>query len=177
MEKFKKWIKRPVNTNFVLFIGIAIFFAVFALLSYKSRTKTTDFLDMAGGLLTEMDDGTVTDVENIGIIFGKIAHGVGKAGNAVLIFVQVYVPLFMAFVTAVQTIFTRLLYSPKAGRLLCYRVFMAFTCISLFVHIVIFSYLLFNFSSFIAMLLADILFLAAFVICIRNTYSKRIIDI
>ncbi len=172
MEKLKVWIKRPVNVNFIIYIMISIFMVMFAACSYKSLDKTAKLLDNLSFWLNNIFD---EEIGEYGLLFGSIAHKIGKAGNTLLIVFQVYIPLYIAVVTTIQAIFTRVLYHPESSaRILCYRISMAFCCITLIFHSLIFSYILMIYCSAAAMIIVDALFSAAIIICLRNSYSKRI---
>lgn len=177
MEKFRKWAKRPVNTNFLLFMAIAMFLAVFAGVSYLSRMNTSDVLDNLNEWVEETGSSEeISDIEGYGVILGSIAYDVGSVGNAVLIFITVYVPLFISILTAVQTVFVRLIYrADSADRILCYRVFMGICCAVTALLFILFSLVFFiKFTTGLLMLAADIAVIAAVIICIRNTYTNRI---
>lgn len=175
MDKFRNWAKKPVNTNLIIFMGIALFLIAFAAYSYKSQSRTTELLNNLGGILNNMKNEETDGAKGYGIILGTIAHGIGVAGNSLIIFLLTGIPLYMAVVTIVQTVFTRFLYHPKSpSRILCYRISMAFCCITFIFHIIIFSMLVFNFYSGLHTILIDAVMGVAFVVCLRNTYSKRI---
>ncbi len=175
MKKFRTWAKRPANTNFLLFMIIAMVFLAFAFYSYNTRNRTASLLDKIGLWLDDARDGVVDNVEGFGIIFGLVAHFIGRLWNSALILIQVYVPVYMAVITIIQTVFTRILHSPKSsGRILCYRISMGFCFAALLFHAIIFSYLLYKFSSVWIMVLVDILVIVIVVICSKNTYSKKI---
>ena len=176
MKKILTWAKRPVNTNFLLFVIIAVVLAFSAIDAYSSVTKTEKLVDNIGVFAEKIqDDISIGELDDWGTALSSILHDVSSAGNKVIMFLRVYIPLFIAGLIAVQALFCRLIYGSSSGRLLCYRVFTAMCCFFTTVSVLIFS-LLFFFKtvSMIIVIIADIAVIAAVVICIRNTYTNRI---
>ena len=176
MKKIIAWAKRPVNTNFLLFILIAVVLALSAFDSYSSVRKTEKLVDNIGTFAENIqDDITIGDWDNWGTALSSVIHDVGSAGNKVILFLRVYIPLFIAALTAVQALFCRIIYGNSGGRLLCYRVFTAICCFSTVASVLIFSLLFFfKTASMIIAIIADTALVAAVVIVIRNTYTNRI---
>ncbi len=176
MNKLKLWVKRPVNINFIFFMGVALFFAVFAFIAYSKSQFIGDSIDSLGEWIDNTNDGNVDDVEGYGIIFGTIAYGLGSIGNFLLILLLVIVPLFLSLSTAVQAIFVRLLYHrEKSGRLLCYRVFNGILLASTLFAFIFMTYIAtVKASASLIVGIADIIALVMTVICIKNTYTDKI---
>lgn len=175
MEKFKTWAKRPVNYNFILLLVVVLFLVLVAL-SYFLKLPFTAKIEKYAEILDSVFRERPAGLEKIIDSIEKVVYKVGSIGDFILKFQLFYIPMFIAVIVFVQTIFARIIFSNKSNEsLICYRIFMAVTLIT--TSSLCIGYSLFFFYStitgFIA-LVADAFLVYAVVICIKNTYTNRI---
>lgn len=177
MKKIKLWAKRPVNTNFLFFMIIAVVLAVIAGTTYLSCLKADEAFDNFGAEVSEArSDGEIDDVEGYGIIFGSLFYGIGAVGVIFKIIFMVFLPLLISISTAVQAVACRIIYSAESkGRLFCYRIFSAVCGGMTALMTILFSFVFFDKAiTVIIAVIADIALIAGTVFCFRNTFTDRI---
>ena len=175
MDKFKTWAKRPVNNNFILLLIVVLFLVLMALsyfLKLPITAKIEKFAEIMDSFFRERPAGFEKIIDSI----EKVVYRVGSIGDFILKFQLFYIPMFIAVIVFVQTIFARIIFSNKSDeRLICYRIFMAITLITTSGLCV--GYSLFFFYSlttgFISVV-ADAFLVYIVITCIKNTYTKRI---
>ena len=181
MKKIISWAKRPANMNLLAFIAIAVMLAFFTLDWYSKISIVSERMDELGEWLskTQIDSVSTDDFENFAITFGMAGYTLGTKGEILLTIIMVYIPLILAIFTVIQAVFLRFIY--KAGnnsRIFYYRIFMGISC---FVTAALMTlYIIFILSQMTILIVTttgfSIVTLLSLIICIINTYTKRIYD-
>lgn len=176
MEKFKTWIKRSVNTNFLILTLISVFILIFALVNLSNSSGLTKLLAKLKQLIdTANRNEEMGDVEGYAVVFGWLVYATVSFGNSLVKSITVYIPLIVALLTAAYSVIAKLVFAPQGGGLICYRVII---CLCLLTLITPFGvYTLFSFFDplcTVIMLAADVVVVIASFICIINTYTDRI---
>lgn len=179
MKKIITWAKRPANMNFMAFITIALVLAVLAVDWNNKISILEEKMNELGEWMEETRENGVDDVEGYGLIFGGAGYAFGVLGDMLLTVLMVYIPAILAISAFIQAVFLRLIYKAgDNGRTLCYRIFMGISCFFTVGFTFLYAvFVLFQIGTMIGTAtLISLITLAALIICIRNTYSKRIHD-
>ncbi len=177
MKRIELWAKRPVNTNFLIFMIIAVALALFAGVMYLRCVQMDETLDgFSNEIKDARSDGEIDDVEGYGIIFSSFFYGFGALGFIFTVIFKVFLPLLISIVVAVQATISRLVYSRESERrLLCYRIFTVICCVTTVAMFIFFSLIFFSETlTLIIALIADIAVITGVVLCLRNTFTDRI---
>ncbi len=180
MNKFKEYIKRPVNFNFVSVMSVAAFLVVILLICLAIYIiANTQLNEMRAGLNElRSKEGQIDDVAGYGMIIEGIGYGLGAFGNAMLLGFGVIVPGVISAIIAVFAVTARLIYSDtNKKRLLAYRIVSGFGYFFMLVACLMYSVLFFpiGIETAIQAVVFDILVIVVFIFGIRNTYSNRIL--
>ena len=179
MNKFKAYIKRPVNFNFVSVLAVAAFLVFLLLVCLAIYIGSEAELNEMSARLDEIrSQEEIDDVEGYGLIVESIGYGLGVLGNALLLGLGVIVPGIISAVIAVFAVTARLIYSDtNKNRLLAYRIVSGFGYFFMLAFCLMYStvFLLIDVATAIPAAIFDILVIAVFIIGIRNTYSEKIL--
>lgn len=179
MNKFKAFIKRPVNFNFVSMLFIVALLVCGVILSvYADSWIGNSELDELGSSINEtLSQDEIGDVEGYGVIIESIVYGIGKIGEVFFWGLMIMCSVIISLIIIILSIISRAVYSAeKPKRLLAYRIIMGVCYFFMLASCLLFS-VLFFFNLITAVLAAifDILVIAAFIIGIGNTYSEKIL--
>lgn len=176
MKKIISWIKRPANTNFLIFAAIALVLIFFALYWNNVLNKLDNGMEETVSWIDEAREDGVDDVEGYGIIFASAGYALGVTGIVLLMVLLVYLPIIFAIPILIQAVLLRIIYkSDSKGRILCYRIFMGIGC-----ALIVFSFFFFvqilSIIKLFTAILFSVMIIVGLTVCIINTYSKRIYD-
>lgn len=179
MNKFKAYIKRPVNFNFVTVLAVAAFLVVLLLICLAIYIDGEAELNEMGARIDETrSQSEIDDVEGYGLIVESIGYGLGFLGNALLLGLGVIIPGIISAVIAVFAVTARLIYSDtNKKRLLAYRIVSGFGYFFMLAFCLMYStiFFLIDIATAIPAAVFDILVIAVFIMGIRNTYSEKIL--
>ncbi len=173
MEKIKSFMKRPVNFNLVCTIGftiLPIIIAVFSFVTHMSlKNSMNNYSDMIGR------DDVAGGYLAVGGIFVSI---LGSLADAVILAFGLIIPLIFSLLVIGFAVIAKLIYSSeKRKRIIAYRIIMGIDYFLTIVFFTGYSLLLFydSLTGIIASII-DVFVLLGIVLCIRNTYTKRIFE-
>ena len=128
MDKFKTWVKRPVNFNMASLLLIAAILLIFAAICFGSYLESEAELN---SLKTEINrvrsQDEIDDVEGYGLIINSIGYAIGAIGGAFILGYFVFIPVIIALVIIAFSVVSRVIYSAVSSkRLLAYRIVSGF---------------------------------------------------
>lgn len=176
MKSIIKWAKRPQNMNFLIFTAMALILIFFALYWNNTLNRLDSGMEETAGWIDKaMEDG-VDDVEGYGIIFASAGYALGATGIVLMMVLMVFFPLIFAVPILIHAILLRLIYkSDSKGRILCYRIFMGIGC-ALIVFAFAFFVQILAAIKLLTAILFSVVIIGGVIVCIVNTFSKRIYD-
>lgn len=150
MNRFKAWIKRPVNFNMASLLLVAAILLIFAAIGFIWAGEE------------ELNSQTVS----IGTILISLL-------NALALGFFVIIPLVISLVIIIFSVVSRIIYSAvNSKRLLAYRIVSGIGYFFMLAGCLLYSS--FYFYAGIAAAVFDLLVIAVFVIGVKNTYSEKI---
>lgn len=179
MNKFKEYIKRPVDFNFVSVLTVAAFLVVLMIISliiYLSGNAELN--EMGASINATRSEAEIDDVEGYGLIVESISYGLGVFGNALILGFGVVIPGIISVIIAAFAVTARLIYSDtNKNRLLAYRIVSGLGYFFMLAFCLMYSVIFFciDIVLIIPAIIFDLLVIAVFIMCIRNTYSERIL--
>lgn len=181
MERFKQWVKRPANFNFISVIAIAAVFIIMAVIVNLQLTSAEQ--TNLSGLKTDvneiLDQEEIDDVGGYGVIIGSLAYALGKGVIVFLYIFLVVIPLIISVVIVISAVILRSVYSAEnRSRIIAYRVIAAFHYLFVILSISGYTYLFLGsreIAIIIPTVIVDIFMAAVIAVGIRNTYSNRIL--
>lgn len=152
MNRFKAWIKRPVNFNMASLLLVAAILLIFAAICFEFIWAGEE----------ELNSQTVS----IGTILISLL-------NAWALGFFVIIPLVISLVIIIFSVVSRIIYSAvNSKRLLAYRIVSGIGYFFMLAGCLLYSS--FYFYAGIAAAVFDLLIIAVFVIGVKNTYSEKI---
>jgi len=179
MKKIISWVKRPANMNFLAFIGIAVVLLILAFDCHKNLELYGQKIGQLGNWIENTTQNNIGYFDAIALFFGFFGFLSGTVGDIMLKILTVYIPIVLSIFPLIQAIFLRVLYKESdKGRILCYRIFMGISCFIIeFFTLLYVSFILSQvFYLMKWTIIITLITLAALIICIINTYTKRIND-
>lgn len=175
MNRFKAWIKRPVNFNMASLLLVAAIMLIFAAICfgiYFGGEEELNSLKTDINRLRSQEE--IGDVAGYGLIVVSIGYGVGVIGSIIFLSFMVLVPLFISIGIIILSVVARILYSNSSRkRLLAYRIVSGIGYFFMLAGCLLCSSIYF-YASAIASAVFDLLVIAVFVIGVKNTYSEKI---
>lgn len=156
MNKFKVWVKRPVNFNMASLLLVAAILLIFAAICF-------------GIYLGGEEEINFQSVSIVTIIISLL--------NALALGFLVIIPLVISLVIIIFSVVSRIIYSAvNSKRLLAYRIVSGIGYFFMLASFLLYSSVFFlNIAMAIPAVFFDLLVISIFIALIRNTYSKRIL--
>lgn len=152
MNRFKAWIKRPVNFNMASLLLVAAILLIFAAICF--------------GFIWAGEEELNSQTVSIGTILISLL-------NALALGFFVIIPLVISLVIIIFSVVSRIIYSAvNSKRLLAYRIVSGIGYFFMLAGCLLYSS--FYFYTGIAAAVFDLLVKAVFVIGVKNTYSEKI---
>lgn len=152
MNRFKAWIKRPVNFNMASLLLVAAILLIFAAICF--------------GFIWAGEEELNSQTVSIGTILISLL-------NALALGFFVIIPLVISLVIIIFSVVSRIIYSAvNSKRLLAYRIVSGIGYFFMLAGCLLYSS--FYFYAGIAAAVFDLLVIAVFVIGVKNTYSEKI---
>lgn len=152
MNRFKAWIKRPVNFNMASLLLVAAILLIFAAICF--------------GFIWAGEEELNSQTVSIGTILISLL-------NAWALGFFVIIPLVISLVIIIFSVVSRIIYSAvNSKRLLAYRIVSGIGYFFMLAGCLLYSS--FYFYAGIAAAVFDLLVIAVFVIGVKNTYSEKI---
>lgn len=152
MNRFKAWIKRPVNFNMASLLLVAAILLIFAAICF--------------GFIWAGEEELNSQTVSIGTILISLL-------NALALGFFVIIPLVISLVIIIFSVVSRIIYSAvNLKRLLAYRIVSGIGYFFMLAGCLLYSS--FYFYAGIAAAVFDLLVIAVFVIGVKNTYSEKI---
>lgn len=179
MNKFKAYIKRPVNFNLVSMLFIAVLLVGGVILSFyaESWTGSSEFDELGSSINETLSHDEIEDMEGYGLIVESFAYGLGVIGEVFFWVFMIMSSVIISLIIIMLSIISRAVYSAEnPKRLLAYRIIAGVCYFFMLASCLLFS-VLFFFNPIASVLAAvfDLLVIAVFIIGIRNTYSEKIL--
>lgn len=182
MEKFKSWIKQPVNFNFLvvsaistILLVIAVIFGIDCILAEIELSELKN--DISN---TEPDDS----VGGSAILFEGILYVLGAIGSVLVWFFAIICPALIGIVSEVFALIAKTVH--KKGKITAYRALMTLCYINFFIPAIIIIFFCLSKIELwtileiefwtVLLLIFNISELVALIITMKNTYSKRILN-
>lgn len=179
MNKFKEYIKRPVNFNLVSMLFIAVLLVGGVILSFyaESWIGSSEFNELGSSINETLSHGEIEDVEGYGLIVESFAYGLGIVGEVFFWVFMIMSSVIISLIIIMLSIISRAVYSAENHkRLLAYRIIVGVCYFFMLASFLLFSVLFFfNPITFVLAAVFEILVIAVFIIGIRNTYSEKIL--
>lgn len=148
MNRFKAWIKRPVNFNMASLLLVAAILLIFAAICF--------------GIYFGGEEEHNSQPTSIGNLLNTLVLGF-----------FVIIPLVISLVIIIFSVVSRIIYSAvNSKRLLAYRIVSGIGYFFMLAGCLLYSS--FYFYAGIAAAVFDLLVIAVFVIGVKNTYSEKI---
>ena len=167
---------KAVKINFAMITAVACLLVLMSVLLYVVTLPATRYsFNEQGETLEGMQsdarmDGQTDDMEGYGIILYSIGY-LFSGLELVAFGFAIFIMLGFGIIIFVPALIARLIYKPPNKRLLAYRILMLLDCIILIMG----PYQLFAANPSVETLIAVVIPLIVAVICMVNTFSKRII--
>lgn len=179
MNKFKAYIKRPVNFNLVSMLFIAVLLVGGVILSFyaESWIGSSEFDELGSSINETLSHDEIEDVEGYGLIVESFAYGLGVIGEVFFWVFMIMSSVIISLIIIMLSIISRAVYSAENHkRLLAYRIIAGVCYFFMLASFLLFS-VLFFYNPIASVLAAvfDLLVIAVFIIGIRNTYSEKIL--
>lgn len=173
MDKLKKWIKRPVNFNFISVVAISLFFMTIAVIGYIMNVSAeAELSEIKTDIDNIRDQEEISDVGGYGLIVKSLMYGFGKLGSGLFLIFTVYLPIIISVIIAILAVISRIVYSAEnRKRISAYRIVSGFNYFFILFFALMYTLIFFDYA---VTIILGLLTASALIINIRNTYSKKI---